>query len=146
MTFYFYPYPHPSPSHPHFQNVMKIFMKVFYLSFSFRDMQIDSFALLALASIIVLLESTLNSLYQKQPSSGVLRKRCSENMQQIYSRTPMSKCDFNKVACNFIEVTFWHGCSSVNFPQIFRTPFPKNASGRLLLLYSHTAKSIHYFV
>ena len=29
---------------------------------------------------------------------GVLTKRCSENMQQIYARTPMSKCDFNKVA------------------------------------------------
>ena len=33
----------------------------------------------------------------KQPSRGVPRKRCSENMQQIYRRTPMSKCDFNKV-------------------------------------------------
>ena len=34
---------------------------------------------------------------QKQSSRGVLRKRCSENMQQIYRRTLMSKCDFNKV-------------------------------------------------
>ena len=34
---------------------------------------------------------------QKQPSRGVLSKRCSENMQQIYRRTPMPKCDFNKV-------------------------------------------------
>ena len=34
---------------------------------------------------------------QKQPSRGVLRKKCSENMQQIDRRTPMSKCDFNKV-------------------------------------------------
>ena len=32
---------------------------------------------------------------QKQPFRGVLRKRCSENMQQIYRRTPMPKCDFN---------------------------------------------------
>ena len=37
---------------------------------------------------------------QKQSSRGVLGKRCSENMQQIYRRTPMPKCDFNKVACN----------------------------------------------
>ena len=28
---------------------------------------------------------------------GVPRKRCSENMQQIYRRTPILKCDFNKV-------------------------------------------------
>ena len=35
---------------------------------------------------------------QKQPSRGVLRKRCSKNMPQIYRRTPMPKCDFNKAA------------------------------------------------
>ena len=35
---------------------------------------------------------------QKQPPRGVLRKRCSEKMQQIYRRTPIPKCDFNKVA------------------------------------------------
>ena len=29
---------------------------------------------------------------QKQPSRGVQSKRCSENMQQIYWRTPMPKC------------------------------------------------------
>ena len=31
--------------------------------------------------------------YQKQPFRGALTKRCSENMQQIYRRTPMPKCD-----------------------------------------------------
>ena len=29
---------------------------------------------------------------------GVPVKRCSENMLQIYRRTPMRKCDFKKVA------------------------------------------------
>ena len=28
---------------------------------------------------------------QKQPSRGVLRKRCSENMQKIHRRTPVTK-------------------------------------------------------
>ena len=37
-------------------------------------------------------------IYQNQASRGVLLKRCSENMQQIYKKTPMPKCDFNKVA------------------------------------------------
>ena len=32
---------------------------------------------------------------QKQPFKDVLKKKCSENMQQIYRRTPMQKCDFN---------------------------------------------------
>ena len=36
--------------------------------------------------------------YQKQPPRGVPRKKCSENMQQIYRRTTMPKCDVNKVA------------------------------------------------
>ena len=40
---------------------------------------------------------------QKQPFRGVLSKRCSENMQQIYRRTPMLKCDFNKVAEQLIN-------------------------------------------
>ena len=35
---------------------------------------------------------------QKNPPRGVPSKRCSENMQQIYRRTSMLKCDFNKVA------------------------------------------------
>ena len=33
----------------------------------------------------------------KQPPRGVLNKRCSQNMQQIYRRTPMPKCVLNKV-------------------------------------------------
>ena len=37
-------------------------------------------------------------LFQNQPPRGVLRKRCSENMQEIYRRTSRSKCDSNKVA------------------------------------------------
>ena len=36
-------------------------------------------------------------LFQKEQSRDVLRKRCSKNMQQIYRRTLMLKCDFNKV-------------------------------------------------
>ena len=35
--------------------------------------------------------------YQKQPSRGVLRKMCSENMKQIYRRAPMPKCDSNNI-------------------------------------------------
>ena len=37
------------------------------------------------------------NIFQKQPPRGYLSKRCSENMQQIYGRSPMPKCDFNKV-------------------------------------------------
>ena len=47
-----------------------------------------------------------NFSVHKQPSIGVLIKRCSENMQQIDRSTLMPKCDFNKVAK--------HRCSLVN--------------------------------
>ena len=32
------------------------------------------------------------------PILNRVKKRCSENKQQIYRRTPMPKCDFNEVA------------------------------------------------
>ena len=69
----------------------------------------------------------------KQPPRGVLRKRCSESIQQIYRRAPMLKCNFNKVARNVIEILLRYGYSFVNLLIIFRTPFPKNTSGGLLL-------------
>ena len=59
----------------------------------------------------------------KQPSRGVLREKCSEN---IY-RTPIPKCDFDKVAN---QITFWHGCSPVNLLHISKTPFDNIYGGR----------------
>ena len=46
---------------------------------------------------------------QRQPSRGVLRKWCSENMQQIYRRTLRPKCDLCevcKICCIFSEHFF----------------------------------------
>ena len=40
----------------------------------------------------------------------------------------MLNCDFNKIAGNFIKISFWHGCFPVNLLHIFRTPFIKNTS------------------
>ena len=39
----------------------------------------------------------------------------------------------NSGAANFIEITLRHVCSPVNLLHIFRTFFPKNTSGELLL-------------
>ena len=38
-----------------------------------------------------------------------------------------------KLQCNLIEIALQHGCSTVNLLHIFRTPFYKITSGRLLL-------------
>ena len=37
-----------------------------------------------------------------------------------------------KLLCSFIEILLRHGCSPLNLLHIFRTPFTKNTSGRLL--------------
>ena len=76
---------------------------------------------------------------QRQLSRGVLRKRCSENMQQIYRRTSMPKCDFNKVALR-------HGCSLGNLLHIFRTPFLKNTSRWLPLEIHNTSRVSYKFI
>ena len=52
---------------------------------------------------------------QKQPSRGVLKKRCSEKQS------------------NFIEITLRHGCSPVNLLHILRTSFLMNTYGQQLL-------------
>ena len=33
-----------------------------------------------------------------QPSRSVLRKKCFKNIQQVYRKIPMPKCNFNKAA------------------------------------------------
>ena len=62
-----------------------------------------------------------------------LSKRRYENMQQVYRRRSMPKCDFTKVAFSFIEIILRHECSPVIMLHIFRTSFLKNISGGLLL-------------
>ena len=84
--------------------------------------------------------SVLSIQCKKHPFRGVLIKRCSENMQQIYKRTPMPKCD-----SNFTEITLRDVCPPVNLLYVvFRAPFSKNTSGGLLLqcLSNHTIISL----
>ena len=50
-----------------------------------------------------------------------------------FSEANTQRCSKEKLFCNFIEITLLHGCSPVNLLHIFRTPFIKNTSGRLLL-------------
>ena len=38
-----------------------------------------------------------------------------------------------KLQSNFSEIALWHGFSPVNLLNIFRTPFPRNTPGWLLL-------------
>ena len=80
---------------------------------------------------------TLPTVVQKQLSIALVIKRCCKNMQQVYMRTPMSKCDFNKVAkLLYLNHTLaWY--SFINLLHIFRKPFPESTSGGLLLTVSN---------
>ena len=70
---------------------------------------------------------------QKQPSRRVFRKMCSENMQQIYRRTPIPKCDFNKVTLQL----YWNRTSAwaffCKFAAYFQNTFSKKHLCWLLL-------------
>ena len=82
-------------------------------------------------SLILHAMGVLGWTIQKQPPRDVPRKRCSENMQQIYWRTPMLKCDFNKIVnCDFNKVVkqlFWNRTLvwvfSCKFAAYFQTIF-----------------------
>ena len=64
-------------------------------------------------------------------------------MQQTHRRAPIPKCDFSKVALHRsaisiklqsnLQIALRLGWSPVNLLHIFRTPFPKNTFGWLLL-------------
>ena len=70
---------------------------------------------------------------QKQPFRGVHSKRCSDNMQQNYRRTPMPKCDFNKVALQLYWNHTWAWVFPGKFAAYLQNIFTKNTSGWLLL-------------
>ena len=59
-----------------------------------------------------------------------------ENMQQLYRKTPMPKCDFNKVAKQLIKIALFIGCSPVILLHISKASFTKNTSKWLLLYWS----------
>ena len=52
---------------------------------------------------------------------------------QVSLWKPLGKFESCELPCNFIEITRRQGCSPVNLMHLFRTPFPKNTLGLLLL-------------
>ena len=86
----------------------------------------DSFSVTCSKESFVRRHLVSSFIIDLQPSEGVLIKKWSENMQQIYRRTPMQS--------DFIEVTLWHGCFPGNLQNIFRISFDKNTYRRLLLV------------
>ena len=64
---------------------------------------------------------------------ALFRKRCSKNYSKFTGEHPCQSAISIKLQSNFIETALRHECSPVNLLHIFRTHFPRNTSGWLLL-------------
>ena len=72
---------------------------------------------------------------QKQHPRGDLRKRCSENMQQINRRTPMSKYNFNEVSLQL----YWNR----TLAWVFSCKFTAYYQNTFLQVHLWGAASVH---
>ena len=70
---------------------------------------------------------------RSNPSKVFLKKVVLKICIKFTGEHPCRSVISIKLYSNFIEITLWHGCSAVNLLHIFRTLFPKNTSGWLLL-------------
>ena len=64
----------------------------------------------------------------------LLRKGVLKTCSKFTGEPPCRSAISIKLLCNFIEIALRHGCSPVNLLQIFKTTFPRNKSGWLLLI------------
>ena len=60
---------------------------------------------------------------KKQPSSGVLQRRCSKKCSKFVGKHPCRSVISQMLLCNFTDFAHWHGCPPVNLMHIFRTLF-----------------------
>ena len=64
-----------------------------------------------------------------------LRKGVLKICSKFAGEHPCQSVFSIKLQSNFIEIELRDGCSPANLRHIFRTPFLKNTSGRLLLIF-----------
>ena len=100
-----------------------IFYSYRNLSLIFTEIQLIVFGMGRTFILKGLTTKTRKYELQKQPFRDVLKKNCSENMQQIYRRTPMPRYDLNKVALQL----YWNRTStwvfSCKFAAVFQNTF-----------------------
>ena len=73
------------------------------------------------------------SLFRSSPSEVFEGKGVLKIQSKFTGEHPCRSTISIKLQSNFIETTLRHGCSPVNLQHIFRTPFPRNTFGLLLL-------------
>ena len=72
-------------------------------------------------------------VFGRSPSKVFLERSGLNISRKFIVKHPCQSAISIKLQSIYIEITFRYGCSPVNLLLIFRTPFPKNASGGLLL-------------
>ena len=100
-------------------NLSKFFTKTEFQKVSMRHMDI--------------FEHETYGEYRSSPSEVFLRTGVLKICSKFTAEHPCPSVISIKLLCNFIEIALRHRCSPVNLLHIFRTPFPWNTSGRLLL-------------
>ena len=74
-----------------------------------------------------------NSMARSSRPDVFLRKGVPKICSKFTGEHPCRSAISIKLLCNFIEIALPHACSPLNLLHIFRTPFTRNTSGRLLL-------------
>ena len=85
----------------------------------------------------------VDNLMKQPPSIVFIGKGVMKICSKFTGEHPCLSVISVKLLCNFIEITLRYGCSPVNLMHIFRTPFPKNTSGRLVMNLKHSTTYIH---
>ena len=80
-------------------------------------------------------ELTLSATCRSSHPEVFLRKGVLEIWRKFTGEHPCRSVILKKLQSNFIEIAFRHECSFVNLLYIFRTPFLKNNSRWLFLLF-----------
>ena len=78
-------------------------------------------------------KSLVKAISESSRPEVFLRKRFLKICSKFTAKHQCRKVISIKLQSKFFEITLRHGCSPVNELHIFRTPFPKNISGWLLL-------------
>ena len=90
-----------------------------------------------------------NNFTSSKTSSRRLCKMSSRCLQDVLEDVKLlrwRRLQDQQMFAGFIEITVRHGCSAVILLHIFRTPFPRNTFGWLLLnkCYSHSTFDIFW--
>ena len=91
-----------------------------------------SFIVANLVFILYFVDAMRTSYHISSPKA-FLGKGDLKICSKCTGKYPCRSATSIKLPCNFIEITLWHGFSSVNLLPIFRKLFPKNNSRVLLL-------------